>query len=164
MAQPFVEFSGTQYFTDKQHPSDYNEILYIFKESNNIYDFIDSSNPKKKMSNTYWNNDKTSKINIPTKYKRYKTGSVNNANILYLKGSIVILDSAQINGGKNVLLDRKTLSDMEEEDFSPSVKQDMKTDIGNLGVGIYKKKTKPKTKTKTKRKVKRRKNYSRKKR
>ena len=38
----------------------------------------------KKMSNTYWNNDKTSKINMPTKYKKYKTGSVNNANILYL--------------------------------------------------------------------------------
>lgn len=146
MAHPFVEFSGTQYFADKQQPTDYNETLHIFKETNNIYDFIDSSNPKKKMSQTYWNNDKTSKINIPTKYKKYKTGSVNHANILYLKGSIVILDSAKINGGKNVLLDRKTLSDLEDEDFSPNVKQDIERDMGNLGVGIYKKKRKTKRK------------------
>jgi hypothetical protein len=154
MAQPFVEFSGTQYFADNHQPSDYNEILYIFKDSNNIYDFIDSSNPKKKMANTYWNNDKTSKIKIPTKYKKYKTGSVNNANILYLKGSIVILDSARINSGKNVLIDRKTLSDMEEEDFSTDVKEDMKTDIGNLGVGIYKKKRRTKRNGRGKRKEK----------
>ena len=52
---------------------------------------------------------------------------------------------------------RSQLSDLEDEDFSPNVKQDMKTDIGNLGLGIYKKKRNTKRKGKGKKRSSRKK-------